>query len=165
MAFTIPKPNLLIPKVPGVLVLGLIATQLLMLSGGSKKVPQCELKVERPHLSTSVKESRGADVLKLNVTSVCDAPQKYTTIQADIQSIHKDSQVTAFKFEQQTRNSNLKEPNTARFLGLFVKCLPSDPVLYQGRASGKVLLANGKTISVTGDSGKFYGESCRIGAK
>jgi hypothetical protein len=165
MAFTIPKPNLLIPKVPGVLVLGLMAAQFLIFGGNSSEEPHCTLSVEQPHLSTSLQESRGIDAIKLNITSTCNVPQKYTIIQADIQTIKNNAQITAHKFNQEQSQSSLKDPNKAVFLGLFINCVSSQPILYLGRATGKVYLASGKTISVKGDSRKFNSESCRIGAK
>ncbi|MFM8921616.1 MAG: hypothetical protein ACKOFV_03040, partial [Candidatus Nanopelagicaceae bacterium] len=56
MAITFPKPNLIKPKVPAVVALGLLVAQYLLLGTGKPTEPYCKLKIERPHHSTYLKE-------------------------------------------------------------------------------------------------------------
>lgn len=153
------------PKVPGILVLGLMAAQYLIFGGNSGIEPNCTLKVDRPHYSTSLKESRNLDAIKLNITSECNVPQKSTVLQADIQTIQNNAQVTAHAFNSVSKTVTRKDSRTVKFLDLFVICTPNSPALYHGRASGEVHLANGAVLPVSGDSGEFQRENCKIGAK
>lgn len=85
MPITIPRPILLMPKVPSVVVAGLLAAQFLLFHIGHSPEPHCTLKVEKPHYSTSLKETKGIDAVKLNLTTKCNVPQKYTELNSSIQ--------------------------------------------------------------------------------
>mgnify|MGYP000282699218 CR=1 FL=1 len=61
MSITIPKPNLLNFKVPGVLAVSLLAAQFLLFQYGNDPEPNCTLNVERPHYSTSLSENQNID--------------------------------------------------------------------------------------------------------
>jgi len=98
MPITIPKPILLMPKVPGVLVIGLLAAQFLLFQSGNGPDPKCTLRVEQPHYSTSLKENQNVDAIKLNITSTCNVPQSYTKVNASIQKIENNLEVTARTF-------------------------------------------------------------------
>jgi|OM-RGC.v1.034415110 hypothetical protein len=74
MSITLPKPNFLKPKIPGVVAIGLLAAQFLLFSAGSNSEPKCDLKIERPHISTYLKEYRNTEALKINIVSKCNAP-------------------------------------------------------------------------------------------
>lgn len=84
MPITIPKPILLMPKFPSVAVVGLLVAQLLLFQNSHSPDPYCTLKVERPHYSTSLKETKGIDEVKLNLTTECNVPQKYTELNSSI---------------------------------------------------------------------------------
>jgi len=87
MPITIPKPILLMPKVPSLLVVGLLAAQFLILQITHNPEPNCTLNIERPDYSTSLSEIQNVDAIKLNITSTCNVSQKYTQLSADIQKI------------------------------------------------------------------------------
>jgi hypothetical protein len=165
MSVTIPKPNLLNFKVPGVLAVGLLAAQFLLFQYGHDTEPECFLNVERPHYSTSLSENQNIDAIKLNITSTCNVPQKYTQLSASIQKIQNNREITAYSFVNQRRSSTTKSPNVVSFKELFGPCRKGVSAAYRGAAQGYVHLANGKKLAVKGDSGKFVAAECLIGAQ
>ena len=165
MPITIPKPILLLPKVPSVVVVGLLAVQFLLFQIGHSPEPKCILKVERPHYSTSLNETQNVDAIKLNITATCNVPQKYTEISANIQKIQKNQEVTAFRFESERRSAMTGAPNIATFKNLYVPCIMGISVSYRGVARGYVYLENGQKYAVRGDSGNFVAAECLIGAE
>jgi hypothetical protein len=162
---TIPKPILFMPKVPSVVVVGLLVAQFLLFQYGNGPEPKCTLNVERPHHSTSLIETQGIEAIKLNITSECNVPQKYTRVTARIQKIENNSEVIASNFVSRVAFSTPKSPETAIFRNLFAVCLPGIEVAYKGIAAGYVLLQSGKKIEVSGASGKYEVADCEIGAQ
>jgi hypothetical protein len=63
------------PKVPSLLVVGLLAAQFLILQITHNPEPNCTLNIERPHYSTSLSEIQNIDAIKLNITSTCNVSQ------------------------------------------------------------------------------------------
>ena len=59
----IPKPILLMPKVPSLLVVGLLAAQFLILQITHNPEPSCTLNIERSHYSTSLSEIQNVDAI------------------------------------------------------------------------------------------------------
>ena len=165
MPLTIPKSVLLSPKVPSIAVVGLLAAQFLILQNIGEAEPKCALKVERPHYSTSLSEDQNIDAIKLNITSTCNVSQKYTQLNASIQKIQDNREITAYSFVNERRNSTAKSPNVASFKGLYGRCLKGASASYRGTAQGYVYLENGKKLAVKGDSGKFVAAGCLIGAQ
>ena len=165
MSFTLPKPNLLKPKIPGVVAIGLLAAQFLLFGTGSNSEPKCDLTIERPHLSTYLKEYKNIEALKINVISKCNVPQKRTDLVARIETISDNSQKVAYTFKATSAFPNNKSPNRATFENLFVECFSVRPTLYLAKASGQVYLRDGKVIPVNGSSDKFIAVPCQIKAK
>lgn len=165
MPLTIPKSVLLSPKVPSIAVVGLLAAQFLILQNIGEAEPKCALKVERPHYSTSLSEDQNIDAIKLNITSTCNVSQKYTQLNASIQKIQDNREITAYTFVNERRNSTAKSPNVASFKELYGRCLKGASASYRGTAQGYVYLENGKKLAVKGDSGKFVAAGCLIGAQ
>lgn len=165
MPITFPKSLLLAPKIPSLAVVGLLAAQFLILQGIGETEPKCTLKVERPHYSTSLSEDQDIDAIKLNITSTCNVSQKYTQLNASIQKIENDREITAYSFANERRNSTAKSPNVASFKELYGQCLKGVSASYRGTAQGHVFLENGKRLAVKGDSGKFVAAGCLIGAQ
>jgi len=165
MPITIPKPILLMPKVPGLLVIGLLAAQYLLFQSGNGLEPKCSVNVERPHHSTSLKESQNVHAIKLNITSRCNVPQNYTKVTSRIQKIENNREVVAQKFPSRVAASTVKSPETAVFKNIFINCVPGVEVAYKGFAKGYVLLKNGEKIKVVGTSGNYEATDCEIGAQ
>ncbi len=165
MSITFPGKEILKFKVPGVLALGVIVGQLFMMGSQSSTVPHCELTVERPHNSSSIYKHRKIKAIKLNVTSECDHPQRFTIIHADLQTITQDGQTTAHDFGFITAQASKRDPKKAYFLNLFVACKSEGTALYLGQASGDVQFNNGVKVAVKGNSMKFLPEQCTLGAK
>ena len=165
MPITIPKSILTTPKVPGIAVIGLMVAQLVVFDVINNPEPACILKVERPHHSTSIKELQGLDAIKLNITSNCTAPQKFTRVTARIQKLSNDREVTVSKFVARMAEPISKSRKTAEFRNLFTECKFGVDAAYKGFAEGYVILESGKKIDVSGDSGKYEVENCLIGAQ
>ena len=165
MPITIPKSVLLSPKVPSLAVVGLLAAQFLILQNIGGAEPKCTLKVERPHYSTSLFEDRNISAIKLNITSTCNVSQKYTQLNASIQKIQDNREITAYSFENKRKNSTIKTPNVVTFKDLFAPCKKGSSTSYRGIAQGYVYLESGKKLTVKGDSGKFVATGCLIGAQ
>jgi hypothetical protein len=165
MPITIPKPVLLATKVPSIAVIGLLAAQFLILQNLDSPEPKCSLNIERPHYSTSLYEDQKVDAIKLNITSTCNVPQKYTQLNAKVQKIQDNREMTAYSFENERRSSAAKTPNVVNYKDLFAPCKKGIPTLYRGVAQGFVYLENGKKLKVKGDSGKFVAAECLIGAQ
>lgn len=164
MPITIPKPVLLLPKVPSLVVVGLLAAQFLLFGNRDGADPKCTLNIERPHYSTNLSEYENIDAIKLNITSTCNVPQKYTEITSSIQKIENNREMTARDFPVGRAFSSPKSPKVAIFKDLFTKCLKGKEAAYSGTATGFVFLQNGKKYPVSGSSGKFEVVPCWIGA-
>lgn len=75
------------PKIPSIAVIGLMVAEFVILNNVIAPEPKCTLKVERPHYSTSLKETRNIDAIKLNITSECNFPQDYTEVESNIRKL------------------------------------------------------------------------------
>lgn len=153
------------PKVPSVMVVGLLVAEFLFFQIGNGPEPRCILKVERPHYSTSLKETRNIDTIKLNISSTCNVPQKYTEIDSTIQKIDGNQQVLAYDFGSVRRGSLKNFPEVAEFRNLYAPCHLGISVPYSGLAKRFVYLKNGKKYPVEGNSGEFKAAKCAIGAQ
>jgi hypothetical protein len=165
MPITIPKPIFLQPRIPSLIVVGLMVAQFLIFGNGNHAVPKCTLTVERPHYSTHLSEYKEIDAIKLNITTICNVPQKYTEISSSIQKIENNRQLTAHIFENTRRYPRGKSPNVAIFVDLYATCIKGTEVAYSGVAKGYVYLQSGQKYPVEGTSGKFVAVSCQIGAQ
>ena len=143
MPLTIPKSVLLSPKVPSIAVVGLLAAQFLILQNIGEAEPKCALKVERPHYSTSLSEDQNIDAIKLNITSTCNVSQKYTQLNASIQKIQDNREITAYSFVNERRNSTAKSPNVSSFKELYGRCINGDYDSYHSTDKVYVNLENG----------------------
>jgi hypothetical protein len=165
MPLTIPKPILLLPKVPSVLVVGLLAAQFFFFQIGHSPEPKCTLNVERPHHSTSLKEKRNIDAIKLNMTVTCNVPQKYSEIASSIQKIENNREVLAHRFQAIRRVPEIKSSNLVVIEDLYKECLFGVWSTYKGEAKDYAMLESGKKYPLNGDSGKYMAADCSIGAQ
>jgi len=165
MPLTIPKPILLLPKVPSLLVVGLLAAQFFFFQIGHSPEPKCTLNVERPHHSTSLKEKRNIDAIKLNMTVTCNVPQKYSEIASSIQKIENNREVLAHRFQVIRRVPEIKSSNLVVIEDLYKECLFGVWSTYKGEAKGYAMLESGKKYPLNGDSGKYMAADCSIGAQ
>jgi hypothetical protein len=165
MPIRVSKSLLLVPKIPGIALVGLLALQFLILQNLDSPEPKCALNIERPHYSTSLSEDQDLDAIKLNIASTCNVPQRYTQVTAYIQKIQNNREVTAYSFENRRRSSTVKTPNVVSFKDLFAACQKGSPTSYRGVAKGYVYLESGKKLTVKGDSGKFVAVGCLLGAQ
>jgi hypothetical protein len=165
MPITIPKPILLLPKVPSLLVVGLLAAQFFFFQIGHSPEPKCTLNVERPHHSTSLKEKRNIDAIKLNMTVTCNVPQKYSEIASSIQKIENNREVLAHRFQVIRRVPEIKSSNLVVIEDLYKECLFGVWSTYKGEAKGYAMMQSGKKYPLNGDSGKYMAADCSIGAQ
>jgi hypothetical protein len=165
MSISLPVKQILKFRVPGVLALALIAGQFLITELPKGKEQLCKISVERPHTSTYMKKRENLEILKLNITTECEVPQEYTIVDADIQAIIDNVQISVQRFNSQLRVSDGKGRYKARFRDLQVDCDSIEPTMYLGQAWAEVHLKNGDVEKVSGDSQYFVSQDCRIDAK
>jgi len=161
----IPKSLFTTPKIPSIAAVGLMVAELVILNYFNAPEPFCTLNVERPHYSTSLKESRNIDAIKLNITSQCNVSQEYTEIVPSIEKIEGGRQLVVHNFGSEKRNSLKSNPKVAEFQDLYVLCRLGKSMSYSGVAKGIVYLKGGGTVPVQGDSGLFRATNCAIGAQ
>ncbi len=149
---------------PWVLAL-VLATQLTINYVGSGSNPSCTLNVQRPHHSTYLVEHKNADAIKVNVKSKCTVPQISTTISAEIYELRGNQSIKVFSVKNQTAFADKRDPTESIFQNFSFVCQTGRTGLYLGSASGSVLLTNGKTIQVSGNSGNYHPEICENTAK
>lgn len=142
-----------------------MVAQLVVINIVNNPEPTCSLKVERPHHSTSMKEKQDLDAIKLNISSECTAPQKFTRVTARIQKLSNNREVTISKFVARIADPLPNSRKKAEFRNLFSLCRFGIETAYKGFANGYVILESGKRINVSGDSGKYEVAKCSIGAQ
>jgi hypothetical protein len=125
----------------------------------------CDLIVEQPHVSTHLAEKLGINAIKLNVTSKCNVPQRFTEVEAWIELEESNVKTVAHNFGFVRANALRNSKSEARFENLYVECRKNVLSNYKGFAKGFVTLTSGKEIPVHDDSSKFLDTNCRMGAK
>ena len=168
MPLTIPKPLvpiLIKPIVPGwLLVAALIAQYAVMATNGST-APECQAKLEKIHYSTSVKRNIGKDAIKLNAVTSCTTNQVYSKVQARIFVLKNERIIEIYQSAVTRRDADEKNPKEAHFLDFWTKCEKGSIRSYLGSVEGEVLLANGKTVHVSGSTKDFLPALCDFKAK
>ena len=165
MSITFSKPKLLGPKIPSLVVAGLLAAQFALFGAHGGPEPKCELKVEQPHYSTHLSEIKNFDAIKLNLTTTCNVPQANTKLNSKILKIMNNREVTAHIFPPIVRRPNSKNSLRTEIKDLFAKCTYGNEVAYKGVASGYVKLQSGEKLSVSGSSEKYVLAPCSIAEK
>ena len=168
MAITIPKPLIPVltkPMTPPWVLALVLTTQLVYSQIGNDPIPSCILKFEQLHYSTSVKENRGIDAIKLNLKSVCNVSQKYTVLEASMKEL-KNGKPSLFYMSGITRTTPIGKSQTeANFLDFWQRCKRGKVLALRGEAHGTVYLRNGKQVAVNGYTGEFTPVHCEFKAK
>ena len=168
MTITVPKPTKpfpKIPKVPGWFLIAALAIQFVVLNGSKEEVPVCNLKVHWPHYSTYNFRFNKIDTVKVNITSKCNVPQKFTVITAYIWDSSGQKKLRVASFPNVRALADDSDPNTALYKNLFTECKKGIPAQYSASAKGEVTLANGVILPVQGVTSKINNIDCKIGAK
>ena len=165
MSLTIPKPIRILPKVPGVAVIGLMALQYVWMAASSDPNVHCELKVQNPHQSTHAAEYLGLDVVKLKITSECNRPQKYTEITATIYESNEGLPKKVAQFPNEIAVAAKPLDHAVEFERLRAPCVRGVKANYYGVAKGFAYLEGGQKFPVKGKSGKPFPIFCKIKAK
>jgi hypothetical protein len=168
MSFTLPKPLIPIltkPIVPGWLLVAALVAQYALFNMGGVPESTCTLHFENIHYSTSVKRNLNKESIKLNVTSSCKSKQINTKLVAQIFTLRNGKPELLYKSVTTLQKASAKNPNEAEFLEFWTSCESGSKRKYMGSATGEVLLANGKTIPVSGTTEKFLPVFCGFKAK
>ena len=163
MTITIPQPtepSLKIPKVPGWLFIAALAVQFVVLNGNKGEAPVCNLIVHWPHYSTYNFKVSKIDTVKVNITSECNVPQRFTVITANIWDDSGKKKVGVKLFPNVRALADNNDPNTALFKNLFTACTKGVAARYSASAKGKVTLASGVTLPVQGVTTKINSIPC-----
>lgn len=168
MSLTIPKPLIPIftkPMTPPWVLALVIVSQFAFSQTGNDSKPTCYLKFERLHYSTSVKRSLGLDAIKLNVKSICTAPQQSTQLTASMQILVNGQPSNFYTSSLTTTKSGIKDPNEAEFLDFWEPCEKGQSLIIKAGAHGVVLLKNGAEVPISDYTGKFSTVLCDFPAK
>lgn len=168
MTITIPKPtkpSLKIPKVPGWFFIAALAIQFVVLNANKEEVPVCSLVVHSPHYSTYNFRVSKIDTVKVNITSKCNVPQKFTVITTNIWDSSGKQKIRVKTFSNVRALADNSDPTTALYKNLFTACTKGVAAQYTGTAEGEVTLASGLVLAVHGETAKINSIDCKIGAK
>jgi hypothetical protein len=168
MPLTIPKPLvpiLIKPIVPGWLLVAALIAQYAVLATTGSAEPSCQVKLEKIHYSTSVKRNIGKHAIKLNAITSCTTNQVYSKLQARIFVLNNERIIEIYQSAVARRDADEKNPREAEFLDFWTKCEKGSIRSYLGSVEGEVLLANGKTVPVSGSTKDFLPALCDFKAK
>ena len=168
MPLTIPKPFIPIlikPKVPGWLFVAALVAQYAIMATTGSTAPECQVKLENIHYSSSVKRNLGKHAIKLNAVTSCTTNQVYSKLQARIDVLEKEKASVIYQSVVTRIDADIKNPKEAEFLDFWTKCEKGSIRSYLGSVEGEVLLANGKTVPVSGSTKDFLPALCDFKAK
>jgi hypothetical protein len=168
MPLTIPKPLIPIlikPKVPVWLFVAALVTQYAIMATTGSTAPECQVKLENIHYSSSVKRNLGKDAIKLNAVTSCTTNQVYSKLQAKIRVLENEKVSVIYQSVMNRSNAEIKNPKEAVFLDFWTKCEKGAIRSYLGSVDGEVVLANGKTLPVSGSTKDFLPVLCDFSAK
>jgi hypothetical protein len=168
MPLTIPKPLIPIlikPKVPGWLFVAALVAQYAIMATTGSTAPECQVKLENIHYSSSVKRNLGKHAIKLNAVTSCTTNQVYSKLQARIDVLEKEKASVIYQSVVTRIDADIKNPKEAEFLDFWTKCEKGSIRSYLGSVEGEVLLANGKTVPVSGSTKDFLPALCDFKAK
>jgi hypothetical protein len=168
MPLTIPKPLIPIlikPKVPGWLFVAALVAQYAIMATTGSTAPECQVKLENIHYSSSVKRNLGKHAIKLNAVTSCTTNQVYSKLQARIDVLEKEKASVIYQSVVTRIDADIKNPKEAEFLDFWTKCEKGSIRSYLGSVEGEVLLANGKTVPFSGSTKDFLPALCDFKAK
>jgi hypothetical protein len=162
----LPSPKPLIPLfvkpiVPAWVLVAALAAQYTVIAIVGPSKPECTLKVHYPHYSTSMDKRKNVDSIKVNITSECTKPQAFTEITAQITEV-VNGVATDHPFQPVRQYADTANSHNASFKNLWKACKRGAETLLVGSAHGFVRLKSGEEIKVSGSSGKYHPEKCRI---
>jgi len=112
-----------------------------------------------------VKRSLGIDAIKLNVKSICTAPQRQTQLTASMQVLRKGKPLNFYTSPLTITNSDSRNPNEAEFLDFWERCEKGQSFIIKAGAHGEVFLKNGQVVPISDYTGKFSTVLCDFPAK
>lgn len=166
-----PNPKPLIPliikaRVPGWLLVAALAAQYAIMANDGSSKPACTMNVQEVHISTYAKEFQKFEEAKLKISTTCDSPQNYTSLNASIEEVMEGRSNKVLKrFVKVERRPDPTSPNFVLIENLTTPCINIKSVNYEGRASGQVHLMDGRVVPVSGFSKKPRLLDCQISAK
>lgn len=166
-----PKPKPLIPKiikarVPVWLLVGALVAQYTISIAIEQKDPECTINVQRVHQSTYSLEYQRLSEAKIKISTLCTVAQEYTSLTVIFEEVLPNRGNKVVK----TVKNIIARPrpqmeNYVLIENLTVPCRGEGQGEYYGRAFGHVLLQDGHTVAVNGNSDKSNPLKCRISAK
>ena len=166
-----PNPKTLIPliikaRAPGWVLVAAIVAQYAITAAGAPSTPECTMNVQQVHLSRYSQRLLQLSEVKFKVSTLCNSPQKKTSINAYFEEESPDGSRTAVKtIKNIVATPDLETPNYVLIKNITVPCNGSGRAKYSGRAVGRVYLKDGRIEKVSGDSKDFNLVDCRISAK
>jgi hypothetical protein len=152
--------------VPAWVLIAAIAAQYAITAVTTSSGPECTMEVQQVHVSRYSKRFLQLNEAKFKVSTLCNSPQKETSIDAYFEEESLDgTRITVTTIQDIVATPELETPNYVLIKNITVKCNGAGQAKYSGRAVGHVHLKNGQVEKVSGNSKDFNTVDCRISAK
>lgn len=116
------------------------------------KKESCEIKVDKAHISQYSLKKYGTHNLKIDVTTKCTKPQKYSSLSVSVYKVERSLTTKVHEFPSKNYEADVKHPERAYALDRELLCVGFHPLKYYGVADGTVFMRSGKKIPVHGKS-------------
>ena len=153
-------------KVPGWLLVAVIAGQFALNTVSNSDEPKCVINVQNIHESTYEREQNKLRAAKLKISTSCNRSQSYTELTGEfIEDVTGSQSTTRRTIENIIGNPNSSTPNYVLIENVLVPCNGKGTGIYRGKAYGFVHLKEGTVIEVNGSSRQSQLLKCRISAE
>jgi hypothetical protein len=159
-------PLLIKPIVPAWVLIAAMAAQYAITAVTTSSGPECTMKVQQVHVSRYSQRLLQLSEAKFKVSTLCNSPQKETSIDAYFEEVSPDgTKIIVSMIQNIVATPNLETPNYVLIKNITVPCNGAGQAKYSGRAVGRVHLEDGRVEKVSGNSKDFNPVDCRISAK
>jgi hypothetical protein len=159
-------PLLIKPIVPAWVLIAAIAAQYAITAVTKSPGPECTINVQQIHESTYSRKFTKLKEVKLKISTACNSPQNFTSLDASIEEVTygKPNKVVK-RFIKVVQFADPTNQNVVLIENLTASCLTNENVNYLGAASGEVHLKDGRVIPVSGSSNEPRRLKCQISAR
>ena len=102
----------------------------------------CRVRIENPHISTSILRNEGKEALKINVKTECDIAQIKATVWVELFENNAGKALVIQRFNPVTQTKDLS-PYVIEFKGIYRNCENKSPRKYFATVRTKIELING----------------------
>lgn len=154
------------PIVPAWVLIAAMVVQYAFTETGKPDEPDCIINVQQVHTSTYSQEFTKLTEAKLKISTSCNSPQSFTSLNATIEEVRPGRPNRVVKtFSGVVGRPGATNQNFVLIENLTSLCLSKKSFPYVGRANGQVQLRNGGIVKISGISNEPRLLNCQIGAK